>query len=84
MRRALPLIVLVGETGMHGAACFRAHRRRAPPERRITPHRLRDPADVQELIRIQQLPREFAERLNEFVRAKYIELWSAVMNAPAE
>jgi hypothetical protein len=48
------------------------------------PHRLRDLADVQELIRVQQLPREFGDGLNEFVRPKYLELWSAVSNAPRE
>jgi hypothetical protein len=42
------------------------------------PHRLRDLADVQELIRIQQLPRALADDLNDFVREKYLELWHAV------
>ena len=42
------------------------------------PHRLKDLADVQELIRIQQLPRAFADRLHAFVRDKYLELWQAV------
>ena len=48
------------------------------------PHRLKDLADVQELIRIQQLPRTFADRLNAFVRDKYLELWQAVQDQPAE
>jgi hypothetical protein len=38
----------------------------------------KDLADVQELIRIQQLPSAFAANLNEFVRDKYLELWQAV------
>lgn len=42
------------------------------------PHRLRDLADVQELIRIQQLPRAFAASLDAFVQDKYLELWQAV------
>ena len=42
------------------------------------PHRLKDLADVQELIRIQQLPRALASELDAFVRAKYLELWHAV------
>jgi hypothetical protein len=42
------------------------------------PHRLRDLADVQELIRIQRLPRPFAEDLHPFVRDRFLELWQAV------
>jgi hypothetical protein len=42
------------------------------------PHRLRDLADVQELIRIQNLPRSLALELNAFVRDTYLELWQAV------
>ncbi len=42
------------------------------------PGRLKDLADVQELIRVLQLPTEFAENLNPFVREKYSELWSGV------
>ena len=40
--------------------------------------RLKDLADVQELIKIRALPREFAERLNPYVRAKYLELVESV------
>jgi hypothetical protein len=47
------------------------------------PHRLRDLADVQELIKIRQLGADFAERLNPYVRDKYLELWNAVASAPA-
>lgn len=42
------------------------------------PHRLKDLADVQELIRIQRLPRTLVLELNAFVRDKYLELWQAV------
>ena len=41
------------------------------------PHRLRDLADVLELIRICDLPADFRERLDESVRAKFGELWQA-------
>src|SRR5262249_16488497 len=40
--------------------------------------RLRDLADVQELIRIKQLPRTLANELDPYVREKYLELWEAV------
>ena len=46
------------------------------------PHRLRDLADVLELIKIRQLPADFAERLDPYVRDKYLELWNAVASAP--
>jgi hypothetical protein len=42
------------------------------------PGRLKDLADVQELIRHLQLEEAFAERLNPYVRATYRELRSAV------
>ena len=42
------------------------------------PHRLKDLADVQELVRIAALPRELSEALDPYVRAKYLELWQAV------
>lgn len=42
------------------------------------PHRLKDLADVQELIRIQHLPRAFADDLDAYVRATYLDLWQAV------
>jgi hypothetical protein len=42
------------------------------------PDRLKDLADVQEVIRTKQLPRELADELNPFVRQKYLELWQAV------
>ena len=42
------------------------------------PHRLKDLADVQELIKIKHLTVEYAEKLNPFVREKYLELQKAV------
>jgi len=42
------------------------------------PHRLRDLADLQELISILALPREFAGQLDEFVREKFVELWRSI------
>ena len=41
------------------------------------PHRLKDLADVLELIRVARLPEAFAETLNPYVRDKYEELWRA-------
>ncbi|MFH1918454.1 MAG: hypothetical protein ABIP48_01010 [Planctomycetota bacterium] len=43
-----------------------------------TPGRLKDLADVQELIRILGLSPDMAHELQPFVREKYRELWSAV------
>ena len=48
------------------------------------PHRLRDLADVQELIRIQGLPREFALQLHAYVRETYLDLWQAVQGSHDE
>lgn len=42
------------------------------------PHRLRDLADVQDLIGVLSLPAEFAEKLDESVRGEYRRLWRAV------
>ncbi len=42
------------------------------------PHRLKDLADVQEVIKIKNLRADFAEKLNPFVREKYLELQKAV------
>lgn len=41
------------------------------------PHRLRDLADVIELIRVQNLPRDFSNRVDATVRGKFRELWNA-------
>jgi hypothetical protein len=48
------------------------------------PHRLRDLADVQELIRVRQLPRDLGDALDGFVRDKYKELWDAVAGSADE
>ena len=39
--------------------------------------RIKDLADVQELIKLLTLPEDFAGRLAPYVRAKYLELWKA-------
>ncbi len=44
-------------------------------------HRLKDLADVQELIKLKNLSAEFADKLNLFVREKFLELQTAVENA---
>jgi hypothetical protein len=44
----------------------------------MKPGRLKHLADVQELIRVLKLPLDFADQLNEYVRAKYLELWEGV------
>jgi hypothetical protein len=46
------------------------------------PHRLQDLADVQRLIGVQQLPREFGEKLDPYVRAKFDELWISAQHEP--
>ncbi len=43
--------------------------------------RLKDLADVQELIKLKGLDEGFADKLSEFVRGKYIELHNAVASA---
>jgi hypothetical protein len=40
--------------------------------------RMKDLVDVIELIKLLDLPRTFAERLNEYVRGKYDELWTGL------
>jgi hypothetical protein len=49
-----------------------------------SPGRLRDLADVQELIRALGLPVDFARQLHPFVQEKYRELWSAVEQKPGD
>ncbi|MGH6689396.1 MAG: hypothetical protein ACREF4_01760, partial [Gammaproteobacteria bacterium] len=48
------------------------------------PHRLRDLADVLELIRVSHLPAELADQLDPSVRGKYRELWGAAQAAESE
>ena len=45
------------------------------------PHRLKDLADVQELIKVKSLDKSFAERLDEYVRPKFLELLADVDKA---
>jgi hypothetical protein len=48
------------------------------------PHRLKDLADVQELIKIRQLQPEFAERLDPYVREKFLELYETIKQSPKD
>jgi len=48
------------------------------------PHRLKDLADVLELIRALSLPRETADALDPSVHAKYHELWQAAQTPERE
>lgn len=45
------------------------------------PDRLKDLADVQELIKLKNLEANFASKLNEYVREKFVELAQAVNSA---
>jgi hypothetical protein len=47
----------------------------------VAAHRLKDLADVQELIRVASLPKTMAASLDPWVRDKFMELWSAVHEA---
>lgn len=47
------------------------------------PDRLKDLADVQELIKLKGLDDSFADGLDEYVRVKYLELGAAVWNSAA-
>jgi hypothetical protein len=47
-------------------------------------HRMQDLVDVVALIKTLKLPAEFADRLNPYVRDKYIELWSGLQGPPPE
>jgi hypothetical protein len=82
---AFPDPAEVGRRGEHG--------RFLPLERLVelkiasgmsAPHRLRDLADVLEVIHILKLPEDFASRLDESVREKYRELWQAARERPDE
>lgn len=44
--------------------------------------RLRDLADVMDVIMALKLPRELADQLDPFVREKYLEMWEAWKNRP--
>jgi len=44
--------------------------------------RLKDLADVQELIRVLRLPEDYHQRLDPFVQEKFKDLWSSVNDPP--
>jgi hypothetical protein len=46
------------------------------------PGRLKDLADVQEVIKALGLSADFAEQLNPYVRDKYLELWQGIKESP--
>ena len=46
-----------------------------------SPGRLKDLADVQELIRARDLPLEMRDQLDPYVRDKYTELWEGARSA---
>ncbi len=48
------------------------------------PHRLKDLADVQELIKIRKLQPEFAAQLDPYVRGKFLELYETVRQNPED
>jgi hypothetical protein len=47
------------------------------------PGRLKDLGDVQEMIRVLNLPEEMSDQLHPFVRDKFKDLWTAVRDNPA-
>jgi hypothetical protein len=51
---------------------------------KTNPGRVRDLADVQDLIKLLHLPADLADQLDPYVQAKYQELWDAVQNNPRE
>jgi hypothetical protein len=48
------------------------------------PHRLKDLADVQELIKIRGLQPEFSEQLDPYVRGKFLELYDTIKQSPKD
>lgn len=48
------------------------------------PHRLKDLADVQELINVRQLQAGFADRLDPYVREKFLELYETIRQRPKD
>ena len=48
------------------------------------PHRLKDLADVQELIKIRDLQAAFAEHLDPYVREKFLELYETIKQSPRD
>ena len=50
----------------------------------MAPWRRKDLGDVQEMIRVLDLPEEYADRLNPYVQPLYRQEWVAVHSAPPE
>ncbi len=48
------------------------------------PHRLKDLADVLEIVRILKLPAGLSEKIDPYVREKYLELWGAAQTEDRE
>jgi len=48
------------------------------------PNRLKDLADVQELIRTLRPPRSLGDKLNPYVQGKFFELWDGMQGEPEE
>lgn len=48
------------------------------------PHRLKDLADVQELIKVRKLQPDFAEQLDPYVKGKFLELYETVRQNPED
>lgn len=46
--------------------------------------RLKDLADVAELVKVLKLPRAFGDQLDPYVRGKFFELWDGVAAGPAD
>jgi len=46
------------------------------------PDRIKDLADVQELMRLKILPKAFAAQLHQYVQPKFVELWDATFGKP--
>lgn len=68
-----------------GIRCLRlAHLIELKLESGSTPGRLRDLADVQELIKTLQLREDYAETLHASVRERYRELWTGLQGLPPE
>jgi hypothetical protein len=47
-------------------------------------NRLKDLADVVELIKALKLPADFAEKLNPYSRGKFLELWNEIAGSPSD
>jgi hypothetical protein len=47
-------------------------------------NRLKDLADVVELIKVLKLPEDFDQRLNPYTREKFAELWTGVRDSAGD